>query len=48
MEIVLVDLAFGAVLAAAVRTATYHLWLRLGRPELIRAASETRTQPTDP
>ena len=30
-EIVLVDMAWGAVLAASVSTATYHLWRRLGR-----------------
>ena len=30
-EIVPVDMAWGAVLAAAVSTATYHLWRRVGR-----------------
>ena len=46
-EIVLVDIAWGAVLAASVSTATYHLWRRL-HPEPIRAEQETGTQPTDP
>jgi uncharacterized membrane protein len=31
VEIVPVDMAWGAVLAAAVSTATYHLWRRLNR-----------------